>query len=347
MDLLESLLANVSILLDKDYYPVLIILAFLALAFSKHRRVLIVSFLVVILLTATLKTFYQEDRPCKLFPALVDCNDYGFPSGHTITSILLPAATLGSWAMFMFLPLAFLIAFSRIYVGVHTLNQVVAGVSLGLFVYFALERLHEGLEPIRKKARKGMALIEGGRQVIHILAGLIVICLLLWFGLDESGLASVEMLLLGFLISGMMLINMRMLGMWVGPFGKVLDMFDRKGDIFPGRGPLMYLVGLLLIMAYSKDFNFMLAAISIFSLGDGLSTLVGTRYGSHKLSWNPGKSWEGMAAFFISGSVAAYLFIGPIALFYSGILALVETLDFHIDDNLLIPFFAVVIHTFL
>ncbi|HLC48199.1 MAG TPA: phosphatase PAP2 family protein [Candidatus Norongarragalinales archaeon] len=347
MDLFELLLRNISVMLDKDYSPVIIILTLLALAFTKHRRVLILSFLVVMLLTLTLKTFYQEDRPCKAFPALVDCNDFGFPSGHTITSVLLPAATLGSFAFFLFLPLSFLIAFSRVYLGVHSVNQIVAGLSLGMFVYFALERLHERLKTKKIREKGAFARFEEGRQLIHILAGLMVIGMLYWFGLDDDGLAQTELILLGLLITGLMLINMKILGMWIGPFDSVLKKFGRRRDLFGGRGPLMYLVGILLILSYAKQFDYMLAAIAIFAVGDGVSSLVGMRYGVHKLEWNPVKSWEGSLAFFISGAIVAFPFIGIIGLFYSAVLAVIETLDFHIDDNLLVPFVAVLLITFM
>ncbi|MEK6953728.1 MAG: phosphatase PAP2 family protein [Candidatus Micrarchaeota archaeon] len=347
MNVIEIALRSISVILEKDYYPIILLLTLLALAFSRNRRILILSFLVVIILTATLKTFYQEDRPCKILPALVDCTDYGFPSGHTITSILLPAATLGSFAFFMFLPLSVLIAFSRIYLGVHTLNQVVGGISLGLFVYFALERLHNQAEKYRQKKNRSLALLENGRQIIHILGGFAIIGMLYFFGLNQEGLLSVELILLALLISGMMLINMRMLGMWIGPFNHILAKFDRKNDIFPGRGPLMYLVGILMILSYSGNFNFMLGAIAMFAAGDGAATMIGMKWGKNRLIWNGKKSWEGAIAFFAAASIAAFPFIGLSALTYSAILAIIETLDFHIDDNLLIPFVSVIVHTFM
>lgn len=347
MDPIEATIRAISIILDKDYYPAIMILTLIALAFSKHRRELILSFLVVVLLTASLKAYYQEERPCVIFPALVACNDYGFPSGHTITSILLPAATLGSFAFFMFLPLSFLIMFSRVYLGVHTVNQVVAGLALGLFVFFAMERLHSSAKSPGRTRQKGEARHEEGRQLIHIFSGFCLIGLLYWFGLDAQGLKSVELLMLGLLVSGMMLINMRMVGMWIGPFGIILNKFDRPKDIFPGRGPLMYLVGVLLILSFSRNFDFMLGALAIFAVGDGVSTFFGMRYGANKLWWNKFKSWEGTIAFFILSSIAAFPFIGAASILYSGILAIIETLDFHIDDNLLIPFVAVLLNTIL
>jgi dolichol kinase len=210
-----------------------------------------------------------------------------------------------------------------------------------------LERLHERLGPKAKAAVANSALVEEGRQVIHILAGYVIIAMLFWFGLDEAGVQSTELLLLGLLISGLMLINMKMLGMWIGPFEWVLKIMDRRKDIFPARGPLMYLVGVLLILSFTKQSEFMLASIAVFATGDGFSTLVGMRVGRHKLPWNGKKSFEGTLAFFVTGSIAAYPFIGPLAIFYSGVLALVESLDFHIDDNLLVPFVAVILNTFI
>jgi dolichol kinase len=342
-------LFNIALLVENDYYPLLIILSFLALAFTKNRRALIISMIVVLLLLPALKGFYQEDRPCKDMLSEVDCknfefptNVYGFPSGHAITAILLPAAALGTYAMFFFLPAAILIAFLRVYLGVHTLNQISAGIALGLVVYFLVLRIDaiiqnkfRKMELIRGSARK-----EDGRQIIHILGGYLLIGLLLWLGLP-----GMELLLIGGIVFGMILINMKMLGLKLGPFEFILDDFERREAEFAGRGALLFGIGVLLILSfvYLRNSDFALAMLAIFATGDAFSTIIGRKYGKNKLLWNSRKSWEGMLAFFVTSSVASFPFIGFAGIFFSAILALVETLDIHIDDNLLIPIVCVVL----
>ncbi|MBI5224650.1 phosphatase PAP2 family protein [Candidatus Micrarchaeota archaeon] len=334
----------VSLVLNNHYYPILIVLSFIALAFSKNRKALIISLILVTLLTPALKSYYQEERPCKTIPTIVDCRDFGFPSGHAITAVLLAASTLGTYAFFFFLPTAFTIAFSRIYLGVHDLNQLTGGISLGLFVYFMLERFHQsnfGLEIRRKKT-----VSEIGRQFFHLMGGFGVLLLLLFFSPTNEGILFTELAVIAALIIGLLLINLKMLKAKLGPIDYLLSKFERFGE-FPGRGALLYVVGVLLLLSYSRDTSFLLGALAIFATGDAFSTIIGVKFGKHKLYWNKKKSLEGTFAFFASSSIAAYVFMGPIAIVYSAILALIESIDFQIDDNLLIPFCALILNLFL
>ncbi|MFH1443449.1 MAG: phosphatase PAP2 family protein [Candidatus Micrarchaeota archaeon] len=353
-------LLSLAYMLQKDYYPILVVLSFVALAFSKHRKTFMVALVVVLLLTPTLKTFYQEERPDSTVVAggcadsRFPSDEFGFPSGHAVTSILLAAATLGSFAFFFFLPVSVFIGFSRVYLGCHSINQVIAGISLGFLIYFILQRFNiEGRRKVinLKDKLKSTESTEIGRQLIHIIAGFGFIWLLYWLssspGIDAFGVSQVEMILLAVLMWGLIIINMKMLGMNIGPLESVLKKYDRKNELFPGRGPLLYLVGVLLIISFSKDYAFIPGALAIFAAGDGFSTLIGRKYGRNTLPWNKYKTWEGMVAFFVTASIASYFFIGTIGLVYSAFLAVVETLDFHVDDNLLIPMFAMAIHIFL
>lgn len=64
---------------------------------------------------------------------LVDTAEYSFPSGHAAMSFMM-AALLSSifGRRYFFYPIAFLIAFSRMYLGVHYLSDVVAGTVTGI-----------------------------------------------------------------------------------------------------------------------------------------------------------------------------------------------------------------------
>ncbi len=334
----------VSLVLNNHYYPILIVLAFIALAFSKNRKALIVSLILVTLLTPALKGFYHEERPCNSIPSIVDCRDFGFPSGHAITAVLLAAATLGTYAFFFFLPTAFTIAFSRIYLGVHDLNQLAGGISLGLFVFFVLERFHQSRFGEKIKGKKADS--EFGRQILHILGGFGVLGLLLHFGPNSNGIMFTELFVLAALIFGMLLINLKLLKAKLGPIDYLLGKYERIGD-FSGRGALLYVIGVLLLLSYSRDSSFLLGALAIFATGDAFSTIIGIKYGTHKLSWNKKKSLEGTFAFFAASSIASFMFMGPIAIVYSAILALIESLDIQIDDNLLIPISALMLNIFI
>ncbi|RMF73785.1 MAG: DUF92 domain-containing protein [Acidobacteria bacterium] len=108
---------------------------------------------------------------------------------------------------------------------------------------------------------------------------------------------------------------------------------------------------LLLILALRERLDLVAAAWMFMAVGDGLAGLVGQALGARSgaLPWNPRKSWAGTAAFVIAGvpaSVAALWFVSgtaptmqeAVACLVTGIaVAVLESLESGIDDNLLVP----------
>lgn len=90
-----------------------------------------------------IKEIFERSRPCLTLPdvhLLVGCGQtFSFPSGHAVTTFALAVfLTLvyprAKWVLF---PLAVLISYSRIAVGVHYPFDVLAGIPVGaLFGYF-------------------------------------------------------------------------------------------------------------------------------------------------------------------------------------------------------------------
>ena len=95
------------------------------------------SFLGAISINAILKLIYERPRPEVLVP-LVAVNSYSFPSGHTITAVALYGfMAYVFWrnsqrllALFTVI-WACLIAFSRIYLGVHYPSDVLGAIAIG------------------------------------------------------------------------------------------------------------------------------------------------------------------------------------------------------------------------
>ena len=118
------------------------------LFFKKYRKYGI--FLLVAMLLGSLigneliKPLVARPRPCHLVSLLPDMlievpTSFSFPSGHTVSSVV--AATVLTRANKKFgyvaIPLAVLIAFSRMYLFVHFPTDILAGTILGFALGFA------------------------------------------------------------------------------------------------------------------------------------------------------------------------------------------------------------------
>ncbi|KAB2349038.1 phosphatase PAP2 family protein [Actinomadura rudentiformis] len=88
------------------------------------------------------KTFLEEERPCRAVADaanIVACpapGDWSFPSNHATIAAASAAVIVVAWRSMaaVVLPLAALMAFSRVFVGVHYPHDVAAGFVLGVTV---------------------------------------------------------------------------------------------------------------------------------------------------------------------------------------------------------------------
>ena len=107
---------------------------------KKYRRYGIAMFAAlvtgVLIGNVCLKNLVARPRPCWLegVPLLIaNPTDYSFPSGHTLSSVIGATVLTKANRKFGFaaIPLAALIAFSRLYLYVHFPSDVLASVALG------------------------------------------------------------------------------------------------------------------------------------------------------------------------------------------------------------------------
>ncbi|GAA4011179.1 phosphatase PAP2 family protein [Streptomyces marokkonensis] len=106
-----------------------------------------------------LKSGFTEERPCRAVaaavPSLAECpptGDWSFPSNHaTIAGAsAVTLALIRRVIVWLTAPLALLMAFSRIFVGVHYPHDVAAGLLLGAVV--AATAVHLGRRPATRLA---------------------------------------------------------------------------------------------------------------------------------------------------------------------------------------------------
>ena len=142
-----------------------IILTVLLLLFPRTRKAGLTSALALLfsllINNIALKNLVARTRPYEVIPGLTllvaRARDYSFPSGHTGASVA------SAWAMARDLPrpwnvllviLACVIAFSRLYVGIHYPTDVLGGFLTGFLAAALARRLEPVLEARWKKRPK-------------------------------------------------------------------------------------------------------------------------------------------------------------------------------------------------
>ena len=121
-----------------------VVAAIVLLCTKKYRRygvMLLVGLAAALLLgNLALKNLFARPRPCWLDSSvrllIADPTDYSFPSGHTLSSVIGATILTKTDRRFGYaaIPLAALIAFSRLYLYVHFPSDVLAAAVLGVMI---------------------------------------------------------------------------------------------------------------------------------------------------------------------------------------------------------------------
>jgi len=118
-------------------------------------------------------------------------------------------------------------------------------------------------------------------------------------------------------------------------FSTILGKCKRKDD---ERGFLYFFIGIILTL-YFFGFNMAIACSGILMLllGDSASTLIGKKYGKHKLPFNNSKTVEGSFAFFIMGLLSASVLLPIIPSIIGALVGTLTEAYSPVDDNIPIP----------
>ncbi len=125
-----------SIILN-DPFSAVAISALLVLAaswlFQEQKKIpfLLSAAVIALLLGFGFKAFLAEQRPCATAPSKIPCpTDFSLPSMHALLAFTLAIIAIGTRSFPIYLLYALFIAFSRVYLGVHTITEVAAGLAL-------------------------------------------------------------------------------------------------------------------------------------------------------------------------------------------------------------------------
>lgn len=183
-------------------------------------------------------------------------------------------------------------------------------------------------------------MLEVRRRVIHISFGLLLIAALPLQGVSYEYM---EGALLAMFLVGLWVIDQKVKKRKLPLVDYLLDAFERPHAL-PAYGAFWYGMGVLLLLSFTKDMNYIKAGIAILALGDGAATLVG-RSGNMRIFYNRKKTLEGSAAFFLMSCFASYLFIGSAGIVLSFLCSIVESVDWGVDDNFVIPLTVLLFHS--
>ncbi len=142
-DFLDTFFVALTSAGDKGY--LWIGLGVLLICFKKTRAtgvLLLISLLLThIINTVWLKEIVDRPRPYEVLPQIRNLvgiqGESSFPSGHAATafgSAFVPALRHPGWFRWTVLPVALLMAFSRLYVGVHYPLDVLVGSLIGILI---------------------------------------------------------------------------------------------------------------------------------------------------------------------------------------------------------------------
>ncbi len=119
--------------------------------YRKYGCLLLFSLAVGLLIgNITLKPLIARNRPCWIenVPLLIaNPQDYSFPSGHTLSSVIAAyiLTTANRKFGYVTLPLTVLIGFSRLYLYVHFPSDVLAALIIGLIIGYTTNKIYQAI----------------------------------------------------------------------------------------------------------------------------------------------------------------------------------------------------------
>jgi dolichol kinase/membrane-associated phospholipid phosphatase len=322
----------------------------------KYKEFVLVAFAGILSLESAylLKKVIQMPRPyleTELGTSpLLHATGYSLPSLHAAFSLsvipLLHKITRRkelAWA----LSITFiLIAFSRTYLGVHYLSDIVFGGLIGFLITLLVLHFEDKYQIYEKFIYHLESKLELRRQLAHLISGVFIILFL------KLGLMTPEILLAILIVGGGLSLICRLHK--IKFVYAILTFFDRPKDIveFPGKGAFFLVLGSFLALILFER-NIAYAAIAIMAVGDSISTIAGVYIGKFRSFTNPHKHLEGTVLAIIFSTIAAFTFVDFEKAFLASTGAMIfETLtiqkiDKYLDDNVLIPLIAGTIMTFM
>lgn len=119
---------------------------------------------------------------------------------------------------------------------------------------------------------------------------------------------------------------------------RIYKKFERK-ESFPMKGAILFYFGAFLTLLFFPE-KIAAASISVLAIGDSASTLIGKKFGKHKISGN--KTLEGSLGFFVSAIAVLLFFVSPERAIFAALVSALAEAFLKIDDNISVPISAAI-----
>ena len=208
------------------------------------------------------------------------------------------------------------------------------------------KRGRESMDNIDKRINsEDKIMLEFGRQMVHLLAGIVVISILTLFFLTSTQWNFFSLaFFLGILYVWLFIIFLKKRGVHLPLIDQLIKSLGWR-DVFPGEGAVWYLLGVLLILSFLNKFLYVISSIYILAIGDSVSTMFVEFAKSEKerkrFSLFKNKTPLSFGAFVLFSLPLPIFLIGAKALFLVVLCAIFEAIDFKLNDNFLIPLICV------
>jgi len=179
---------------------------------------------------------------------------------------------------------------------------------------------------------------ETSRQLVHLVFGICIAAAITL--IDRPAMLSIMMIALFF---GVLLSDALSRGYHIEGVSPLVELLERQ-NVLPGKGAILFLLSALICLFFFNT-KVVVPAVLALAVLDGVATLVGIRYGTHRI-YN-GKSVEGTCAGIAATALVLLLLLHPVYALAAAVLAGGIELVAPVDDNLLVPPCICLLLTFL
>ncbi|MCX8202576.1 MAG: phosphatase PAP2 family protein [Candidatus Micrarchaeota archaeon] len=303
--------------------------------FGILKKRLFIAFIALSLAIASIqfiKLVYPQERPCteSLGMHKIECPiSSSFPSTHTASAAVLVPFTIGTAAFIPSIIYYILMAFSRVYLGVHYLVDVLVASAFGFSWYFIAQQfLSKGTA--MKIASKASNIFRG---FLHLFFGLFLMFIVMLSSMYSLYPIQISLsILLVLMIVMFYLIHISEKGS--STLIHEIMSFASARDSFQGESAIWFMLGTMILIGFTQDVNKIIAGIYIVTIGDVASAAFSTKL-KHRKSIFKNKNIISYFAFVLA-SIPATLILGIGMLPAILIAAFLESLNIKINDNFLL-----------